>query len=998
MSEHVNTFTTENYNCNYYEINSFNSKFNNTYNKYPKICHLNIRSLNLHKHELVAYLNCINCNFDIILLTECGHALHASIEQVFDNYNFHITPPNSNKGGAGILIRKDMFKNVETMANNELLTCTCKDCKCKVESHWLKLTTKQNEYVTLGCIYRHPNGNLTHFNQLYTKLLENINKNETCIIGGDFNIDLLQHEKSHIGEYLTINLENNFTPCITLPTRITSHSATLIDQIFLRLPLKKLQSKVHSGNLFCSISDHLMNFALIELEIKSTKNRPYVRLFTEKRIKYFQETAKNDAPLIPTKSDGTLVNTDLQSSFAEFLSNYKKMLDKYFPLVKLSRKKSKDKPWITNGIKTSIKRRNILYRKYVERPSTESEKKWKDHKHILTNCIREAETYHYRKMLADHNNNCQNLWKIFGKILKKSKNKSNITKIKSGNETLTNPTEIANAFNKFFTNIGEELAQSHNTDDPNAFRKYLNNPILQSFNLIETSLPEIKYQMEKINPKKSTGDDDLPGKFLNVSAQIVAEPISKLFNLSIRTGKYPDVLKIAKVLPIYKKGEHTDLNNYRPISILTHLNKIFETIISNQMKTFLNKHNIFYKYQYGFRENHSTDHALIEIVDGIKLAIDGSKLAGGIFVDLKKAFDTVNHKILLDKLKQVGIRGTPNKLIESYLTNRQQYVQINDRKSNLRPISCGVPQGSVLGPLLFILYINDLANCCSIGKIRIFADDTAVYFSCVDISEFLHLATTIMSQLDKWFSDNLLTLNTEKSYYCIFRTTQNHLINLPDEIEFNNKSIKRAKSIKYLGITLDEFLDWNEHITNIGKSLKSLFSVFYNIRRYLTLEHIKVIYYTMIYSRIKYGICAYGFAKQENMDKVQVLQNKLLKVLLEKEWRYSTNKLHNDINILQVEDLFSQEISTFVCNYFRGNLPGAFSDYFQTFDHRYDTREKTTRLKLPKCRTELGKNTVKFTGCIIWNDLSQEQKSIKNPKSFRKAIKDNVLDYATPET
>ena len=325
-------------------------------------------------------------------------------------------------------------------------------------------------------------------------------------------------------------------------------------------------------------------------------------------------------------------------------------------------------------------------------------------------------------------------------------------------------------------------------------------------------------------------------------------------------------------------------------------------------------------------------------------------------------------------------------------------MQINDKKSNLRPISCGVPQGSVLGPLLFILYINDLANCCSIGKIRIFADDTAVYFSCVDISEFLHLATTIMSQLDKWFSDNLLTLNTEKSYYCIFRTTQNHLINLPDEIEFNNKSIKRAKSIKYLGITLDEFLDWNEHITNIGKSLKSLFSVFYNIRRYLTLEHIKVIYYTMIYSRIKYGICAYGFAKQENMDKVQVLQNKLLKVLLEKEWRYSTNKLHNDINILQVEDLFSQEISTFVCNYFRGNLPGAFSDYFQTFDHRYDTREKTTRLKLPKCRTELGKKTVKFTGCIIWNDLSQEQKSIKNPKSFRKAIKDNVLDYATPET
>ena len=346
------------------------------------------------------------------------------------------------------------------------------------------------------------------------------------------------------------------------------------------------------------------------------------------------------------------------------------------------------------------------------------------------------------------------------------------------------------------------------------------------------------------------------------------------------------------------------------------------------MKSFLNKHNIFYKYQYGFREKHSTDHALIEIVDGIKLAIDSSKLAGGIFVDLSKAFDTVNHRILLEKLHHLGIRGIPNKLLESYLTNRHQYVQINDSKSSLRPITCGVPQGSVLGPLLFILYINDLVNACSTGRIRIFADDTAVYFVCSNIHELIQLVTEIMEHLDIWFSANLLTLNTDKSYFCIFRTTQNHINNLPDEIVFNDKSIKRASSIKYLGITLDEFLNWNEHVANIIKSLNSLFSVFYNIRRYLTFEHIKVIYYTMVYSRIKYGICAYGFAKKENMDKVQILQNKLLKVLLEMKWRTPTNELHNKLDILLVNDLFFQEISTFVYNYLHGNLPDVFVDYY----------------------------------------------------------------------
>ena len=731
-----------------------------------------------------------------------------------------------------------------------------------------------------------------------------------------------------------------------------------------------------------------MNFILLELENNTTKQRPYVRLFTKRKIDFFLENAPNDTPLLSTNPDQP--NLNVQSASQEFLENYKNMLDKYFPLVKISRKKFKDKPWITSGIKTSIKRREMLHKKYTEMPTKANELTWKKYAYEVTNCIRASETQYYRNLMCHHKNNCHNLWKIFGKILKKDKSKQNINSINSDNETLTNPTQITQALNKFFTNIGHSLAQTIN-NEPNDYKEYLGNPIVQSFNLCETSPPEIKYLMEKINPKKATGHDELPGKFLNISATIAAEPLAKLFNLSISTGEYPDILKIARVLPIYKKGESTDMNNYRPISILTHLNKIYETIICNQMKSFLNKHNVLYKYQYGFREKHSTDHALIEIVDGIKFAIDDSKLAGGIFVDLKKAFDTVNHKILLEKLEQFGIRGIPNKLLKSYLTNRYQYVQIKDSKSNLRPINCGVPQGSVLGPLLFILYINDLANCCAVGKIRIFADDTAVYFACSNITEFIQIASTVMKQLDKWFASNLLTLNTDKSYFCIFRTVQNRRLILPEAIEFNNKSIKRAKSIKYLGITLDEFLDWNEHIKNVKKSLNSLFSVFYNIKRYLTIEHIRVIYYAMIYSRIKYGICAYGFTNKDKLDKVQVLQNKLLKVILEKSWRHPTDELHTEVNVLKVRDIFYLEISSFVNKYLRGALPEVFTDYFQFFSHTYGTRGNRSSLIYPLNRTELGKKTVRYKGCEVWNNLSHEQKNIKNPKAFRKGIKDSII-------
>ena len=193
---------------------------------------------------------------------------------IFQNYEFYMSPPTSNKGGAGILIHRNLYKSIEIINNNyQLFTCTYDGCnKCKVESIWIKINTFNDDMVVLGCIYRHPGGNISHFNEQYQSVLESINKNETCIIGGDFNIDLLQFEKhTATGDYLTINLENNFTPCITLPTRITADSATLIDQIFVKLPAKKLQTKVSSGNLLCSISDHLMNFVLLELGNKKNK-------------------------------------------------------------------------------------------------------------------------------------------------------------------------------------------------------------------------------------------------------------------------------------------------------------------------------------------------------------------------------------------------------------------------------------------------------------------------------------------------------------------------------------------------------------------------------------------------------------------------------------------------------------------------------------------------------------------------------------------------------
>ena len=287
----------------------------------------------------------------------------------------------------------------------------------------------------------------------------------------------------------------------------------------------------------------------------------------------------------------------------------------------------------------------------------------------------------------------------------------------------------------------------------------------------KTNTQEVLDLISKLESKKSSGHDGLSSKFIKLCSPFLSVILANIFNQSITNGVYPDSLKIARVSPIHKKGDVTDPNNYRPISVLNLLNKIFEKIIHKRLYKYLTKFNLIYKYQFGFRERYSTMHALVELTDRIKDAIDKKLLTCGIFVDLSKAFDTVNHNILLDKLSHYGIRGNLHNLFSSYLSNRKQFVRVNNVNSDLKDITCGVPQGSVLGPLLFLLYINDLANCCPEVFFRIFADDTGIFFHCKDITTLSSLAEKIIQNISRWFECNKLTSNANKTSYIVFRSS-----------------------------------------------------------------------------------------------------------------------------------------------------------------------------------------------------------------------------------
>ena len=360
MIKLVNGFSKDNYTCNYYNEGNINDLAKKHSTNSLKVFHHNIDSFGKNSTELVSNLECLNFAFDIICLSEVRETSREIIDEVFHEYHIFLDNPTSAKGGVALLLRKNKFNNItelETSTGFNLKgLCNCQ--QCKIENKWLRFNIN-NQSVILGGIYRHPKGDIQHFSDSLKKVISNINDDTLAIVLGDININLLVEEDVKTQSYLNNFLEKSFVPCITLPTRIRNYSATLIDHIFIKCPRKLLQNKVSSGNLIFDISDHLPNFMFLNINVPSSKDRPFIRLYTEKRKKLFIENLSNESPLL---MDNDL--TEVNPSYDIFSTNYLNLFNKYFPYVRRSQHSFKSKPFITSGIKVSIKARNKLFNKY----------------------------------------------------------------------------------------------------------------------------------------------------------------------------------------------------------------------------------------------------------------------------------------------------------------------------------------------------------------------------------------------------------------------------------------------------------------------------------------------------------------------------------------------------------------------------------------------------------------------------------------------------------
>ena len=647
--------------CNYYLETKFNdeiSKPNGT-KDVLSLCHVNIRSARKNLGDFENYLNMLNHDFTVIGLSETW--LNDNDSDLYGLCGYKVIGYHRvNRAGGGVAVCVQDHVCFKERPDLSYFSEDCESVFIEVE----KGHQQQSSNVIIGVIYRPPNHDISSFNDKLNSIVNVVRReNKTCYLLGDYNIDILNYASHvHTAQFVDMMSSNGFLPLITRPSRVTATSATLIDNIFTN-DIGDINHSVQE--LFITdISDHFPVFHIAkQMDIEEKDAYIYKRLYGSQNKDNFRHAMSN------ISWDEISRATDTQQAFDTFHKHLVKMYNKHFPKIRVKKKYNNRKPWLSEGLKNSIKQKNKLYLKFKKVSSALNDESYKCYKRKLQQLMKVADKQHYHDLLVEYSNDIKKSWVVIKSIINKNKKPHIQGRFKIGENLITSDKElISNKFNDFFINIRPTLAKSIPCVNKSPL-SYLGNRLTESIYLAPVSENEIG-QLIKSLKDTTAGFDDLNSMCLKISSRFLLKPLTHICNLSISQGIFPEQLKIANVIPLYKSDDSMSFNNYRPVSVLCVLSKIFEKIMYNRVTAFLEIFKILHDNQYGFRKKSSTHVALLTFIDKVIEAIGNGEYAIGVFLDFSKAFDTVDHEILLSKLDHYGIRGCALSWFKSYLSRR----------------------------------------------------------------------------------------------------------------------------------------------------------------------------------------------------------------------------------------------------------------------------------------------------------------------------------------